>query len=124
METDAETHSQTLGRAQGILWKGARTVVGGRIEEVREIKDWVLMMPPVGRHHRWSDTARATGLPGDLKQPRDKRGRLHTVTQTNKHQGYPDCERQAQEHKRQKPKYIGIIRIKFFHHGKPHYQHT
>jgi hypothetical protein len=37
-----------------------------------------------------SDTKRATGLQGHVKQPRDKRGRRHTVTQTNKHQGYAD----------------------------------
>jgi hypothetical protein len=59
---------------------------------------------PVGRPHRWSDIARAAGLPGNLKQPRDKRGRLHTVTQTNKHQGYPDGERQVQDYKQQKSK--------------------
>ena len=43
--------------------------------------------------------ARATDLPGDLKQSRDKRGRLQTVIQINKHQAYPDGERQAQGHK-------------------------
>jgi hypothetical protein len=32
----------------------------------------------VGRHHRWSATARATGLPRDLKQPRNKRDRQQT----------------------------------------------
>jgi hypothetical protein len=25
-----------------------------------------------------------------MKQPRNKRGRLHTETKDNKHQGYPD----------------------------------
>ena len=34
--------------------------------------------PPVGRPHRWSAMVRATGLPGDLKQPKDKGGRLQT----------------------------------------------
>jgi hypothetical protein len=29
-------------------------------------------VPPVGRFHRWSDTARTSGLQGDLKQPRTK----------------------------------------------------
>jgi hypothetical protein len=53
--------------------------------------------PLVVRLHRWSDTARATGFPGDLKQPRDKRGRLQTVTQINKPQGYPDGKRQVQD---------------------------
>jgi hypothetical protein len=33
---------------------------------------------PVGRPHRWSDTVRATDLPEDLNQTRDKRGRLQT----------------------------------------------
>ena len=42
--------------------------------------------PPVRRPHRKSAIAKATGLPGDLKQPRDQRGRLQTFTQTNKHQ--------------------------------------
>jgi hypothetical protein len=45
--------------------------------------------PPVGRFYRWSDIARDASLTGDLKQPRDKRRRLQTVTQINKHQGYP-----------------------------------
>jgi hypothetical protein len=53
-----------------------------------------------------------------MKQDRDKKGRLHTVTQINKHQGYPDGERQAQDHKQQKPKYVGIIKTQFFHHSK------
>jgi hypothetical protein len=44
----------------------------------------------------WSDTDRATSLPGDLKQPRVKRGIQHTVTQINKHQGYPVGERQKE----------------------------
>jgi hypothetical protein len=37
-------------------------------------------MPPtaVGRPHRRSATVSDTGLPRDLKQPRDKRGRLQT----------------------------------------------
>jgi hypothetical protein len=48
-----------------------------------------------GRLYRWSDTAKAAGLSEDLKQPRDKRGRLHTVIQTNKHQRYPDSKRQV-----------------------------
>jgi hypothetical protein len=65
---------------------------------------------PIGKPHRWWDTARDIDLPGDLKKPRDKRGRIQTVTQTNKHQGYPDGERQAQDHKQQKPKYMGILR--------------
>jgi hypothetical protein len=34
METDAESHNQTLGRAQGILWKK-----GGRITGDRWVKD-------------------------------------------------------------------------------------
>jgi hypothetical protein len=75
--------------------------------------------PPVGRSHRWSATARATSLTGDLNQPRDKRGRLHTVTEINKHQGYADGERQAQDHKQQKPIYVGIIRTQISHHSKP-----
>jgi hypothetical protein len=36
MGTDAETHSQTLGRAQGIFWKGARKIV-----EARRVKDTI-----------------------------------------------------------------------------------
>jgi hypothetical protein len=75
--------------------------------------------PPVGRLQRWSDTARAQGLTGNLKQPKEKRGRLHTVTQTYNHQGYPDVEMQGQDHKQQKPKYVGIIRTQFSHHSKP-----
>jgi hypothetical protein len=51
----------------------------------------------------------AAVLPGDLKQPRDKRGRIQIVTQTNKHQGYPDGERKVKGHKEQKPIYMGII---------------
>jgi hypothetical protein len=47
-----------------------------------------------------------------LKQARDKRGRLHTVTQNNKHQEYTDGKRQVQDHKQQKPKYVAIIRIR------------
>ena len=72
-----------------------------------------------GRPKKWPDTARVSGLPGDLKQPRDKRGRLHILIQTNKHQGYPDGERQAQDHKQQKPKYIGIIITHLSHHSRP-----
>jgi hypothetical protein len=34
METDAETHSQTLARAQRILWKRE-----GRVEAARGVKD-------------------------------------------------------------------------------------
>jgi hypothetical protein len=30
METDAETHSQTLGRAQGVLWKSEGRIEGAR----------------------------------------------------------------------------------------------
>jgi hypothetical protein len=74
---------------------------------------------PGGKPHKWSDTARAAGLTGDLKQLRDKRGRLHTVTQNNKHQRYPDGERQAQDHKQQKSIYVSIIRNQFSHHSKP-----
>lgn len=37
---------------------------------------WASVDPLVGRPHRRSATARATDLPGDLKQPSDKRGRL------------------------------------------------
>jgi hypothetical protein len=33
---------------------------------------------PVGRAHRWFAVARAASLPGDLKQPRSKRGRIQT----------------------------------------------
>ena len=66
--------------------------------------------PPVRRLHRKLDIARDTGLPGDLKQYRDRNGRLHTVTQINKHQGYPDGERQAEDHKQQKPKHMSITR--------------
>jgi hypothetical protein len=51
--------------------------------------------PPVGRSHRWPVTAKVIGLTGDLKQSRDKRDNLQTVTQTNKYQGYPDGKRQA-----------------------------
>jgi hypothetical protein len=54
----------------------------------------------------------------ETRSIQDKRGRLHTVTQNNKHQEYPDEERQAQEHKQQKPKYIGILRTQFSHHSK------
>ena len=36
--------------------------------------------PTLRRPHRRSATARAAGLPGDLKQSRDKRGRLQTET--------------------------------------------
>jgi hypothetical protein len=42
-----------------------------------------------------------------------KKGRCQTVIQTNKHQGYPDGERQVQVHKQQKPIYLGIIRPSF-----------
>jgi hypothetical protein len=79
---------------------------------------------PVGRPHRWSARARAASLTGDLKQPRNKRGRLQIVIQTNKHQGYPDGERQVQDHKQQKPIYMGIIRTQFFHHSKPENQES
>jgi hypothetical protein len=75
--------------------------------------------PSVGRPHRYSDTAKAVSLTGDLKQSRDKRGRLNIVSQINKHQGYPDVKRQAQDHKQQKSKYMDIIRTQFFQHSKP-----
>jgi hypothetical protein len=39
--------------------------------------------PPAGRPHRWSDIARAISLTGDLKQPRDKRGRFQSPRPTN-----------------------------------------
>jgi hypothetical protein len=62
---------------------------------------------------------------GDLKQPRDKKGRLHTVTQTNKHQGYLDGERKAQDDKQQKAKHVDTIRNQFFQHRKTGiHQHT
>ena len=35
METDAETHSQTIGRAQEVLWKSGE----GRIKRARGVKD-------------------------------------------------------------------------------------
>jgi hypothetical protein len=41
----------------------------------------------VRRHHRMRVALKATGLPGDLKQARDKRGRLH-----------PDRGNQASKH--------------------------
>ena len=47
-----------------------------------------------------------------------KRGRLHIVTQINKQQGYPDGEGKVQNHKQQKPKYMGIIRTQFVHYSK------
>jgi hypothetical protein len=40
---------------------------------------WHCEEPPFGRPNRWSYIARAIRLPGDLKHPRDKIGRLHTV---------------------------------------------
>ena len=43
--------------------------------------------PTVRRHHRTFAAVKATGLPGDLKQARDKRGRLH-----------PDRGNQASKH--------------------------
>jgi formylmethanofuran dehydrogenase subunit B len=35
--------------------------------------------------------------------------------QSNKHQGYPDGKRQAQDHKHQQPIYVDIIRTQFSH---------
>jgi hypothetical protein len=70
-------------------------------------------------------TARVASLPGDLKQPRDKRGRLHTVTKINKNQGNPDGKRHAQKHKQEKPKYVGINKTQFSHHSMPEiHQHN
>jgi hypothetical protein len=73
----------------------------------------------------------------------DKRGRPQKVVQTNSRdiqmvkgkrktisnrrqnmwesyqlRGYPDGKRQAQDHKQQKPKYVGIIRTQFSHYSK------
>jgi hypothetical protein len=69
-------------------------------------------------------TSSVTDLLGDLKLPRDKRGILQIVIQTNKHQGYIDGKRQAQDHKQQKPKFMGIVRTQFSHTASPEYTNT
>jgi hypothetical protein len=71
--------------------------------------------PTVGKPHKWFATARAKDLLGDLKQPREgqKRQTPDRGIQNNKHQGYTDGERQAQDHKQQKPIYF------VWHHQNP-----
>jgi hypothetical protein len=55
----------------------------------------------------------------------DKRSRLYTVTPVNKHQGYPDGEGQAQDHKQQKLIYMVIImRTQFLYPASPEYTNT
>jgi hypothetical protein len=84
-----------------LVWRPLSRFTAARMTDQQVLCPWE--EPRVGRSNRWSATARATDLPRDLKHPREKRGRFQTVTQTNKHQGYPDGERHAQEHKQQNP---------------------
>jgi hypothetical protein len=80
-----------------VVWRHPRRSTAARATDQQFL--WLCEKPPVGRFHKWTDKVRDSGLSGDQKQPRGKRVRLHIVTQTNEHQGYPDGEWQAQDHK-------------------------
>jgi hypothetical protein len=79
-----------------------------------------MLPPPVGRTYRRSAKARDTGLPGDLKQIRDKIGRLQTESPTPANtMDIQMVTDETQDHKQQKPVYVGIIRTQFFYHRMP-----
>ena len=51
METDAEPHSQTIGEAQGVLWKRRRSIEGAR-----EVIDTIRRPPGTSNLGPWGLT--------------------------------------------------------------------
>ena len=45
-------------------------------------------------------------------------------SKNNKHQGHPNYENQAQDHKQEKPKYVGITKTQFSSNGSLEYTNT